>query len=65
MRRWTYSVRPSSGSPLIEKLETVLDEVGRENDFSVIMRADDPSFVYKREALDITDLVIKTFNRKG
>jgi len=51
--------------PLIEKLESVLDEVGRENDFSVIMRADDPSFIYKREALDITDLVIKNFNRKG
>ena len=51
--------------PLVEKLEAVLDEVGRENNFSVIMRADDPSFVYKREALDITDLVIKNFNRKG
>jgi outer membrane protein len=52
-------------SPLIEKLESVIDEVGRENDFSLIVRADDPSFIYKREALDITDLVIKNFNRKG
>jgi len=51
--------------PLVEKLESVINEVGRENDFSVIIRADDPSFVYKREALDITDLVVKTFNRKG
>lgn len=51
--------------PLIEKLESVIDQVGRENNFSVIVRADDPSFIYKREALDITDLVVKTFNRKG
>ena len=51
--------------PLIEKLETVINEVGRENNYSVILRADDPSFVYKREALDITDLIIKSFNKKG
>ncbi len=51
--------------PLVEKLESVINDVGRENDFSAIIRADDPSFVYKREALDITDLVVKTFNRKG
>ena len=51
--------------PLVEKLESVINEVGREHDFSVIIRADDPSFVYKREALDITDLVVKTFNQKG
>lgn len=51
--------------PLIEKLESVIEEVGRDNNFSMIVRADDPSFVYKRESLDVTDLVIKTFNRKG
>ncbi len=51
--------------PLIEKLGSVINEVGRENSFSLILRVDAPSLVYKREALDITDLVIKTFNRKG
>jgi outer membrane protein len=51
--------------PLIEKLDTVLKEVGRDNEFSVIMRVDAPSLVYAREALDITDLVIKNFNKKG
>ena len=51
--------------PLIEKLGTVINDVGRENNFSVILRVDAPSLVYKREALDITDLVIKSFNRKG
>jgi len=51
--------------PLIEKLETVIKEVGRDNSFSAIMRLDAPSLVYAREALDITDLVIKNFNGKG
>lgn len=51
--------------PLIEKLGNVINEVGRENNFSVILRVDAPSLVYKREALDITDLVVKSFNQKG
>ena len=51
--------------PLIEKLESVIKEVGRENRFSVILRIDAPSLVYAREALDITDLIVKTFNGKG
>lgn len=51
--------------PLIEKLETVIKEVGRDNSFSAILRLDAPSLVYAREALDITDLIIKNFNKKG
>lgn len=52
-------------SPLIEKLESVIKEIGRDNQFSVILRIDAPSLVYAREALDITDLIVKTFNGKG
>ena len=51
--------------PLLEKLESVIKEVGRDNQFSVILRIDAPSLVYAREALDITDLIVKTFNGKG
>jgi len=51
--------------PIIEKLESVLKEIGRKNEFSAIIRVDAPGVVYSREALDITDLVIKNFNRKG
>lgn len=50
--------------PLLEKLEAVIKEVGRDNGFSVIMRLDAPSIVYSREALDVTDLVVEKFNRK-
>ncbi len=51
--------------PLIEKLGIVMKEVGRENGFSAILRINAPSIVYAREALDITDLVIKKFNGKN
>ena len=51
--------------PLIEKLEKVIKEVGRDNHFSAILRLDAPSLVYHREALEVTDLVVKNFNGKG
>ncbi|MHA7839091.1 MAG: OmpH/Skp family outer membrane protein [bacterium] len=50
--------------PLLEKLDAVIKEVGRDNGFSVIMRLDAPSLVYSREALDVTDLVIEKFDGK-
>ena len=51
--------------PLLEQLESVIKEVGRDNQYSVIMGINAPSLLYAREALDLTDLVIKTFNGKG
>lgn len=51
--------------PLVEKLESVIKDVGRENGFSAILRTDTPGLEYRREALDVTDLVIKTYNGKG
>lgn len=51
--------------PLIEKLGAVMKDVGRDNGFSLIMRIGSPSLVYTREALDITDLVVKKFNGKN
>ena len=51
--------------PLIEKLENVIKDVGRENGFSAILRTDTPGLEYRREALDVTDLVVKTYNGKG
>lgn len=51
--------------PLQEKLLEVVRQVGRDNDFSVIMTTDSPGLLYRREALDVTELVIKTFNKKS
>jgi outer membrane protein len=51
--------------PLIERLEATIKEVGRDNGFSAIFRTDTPGLQYQKEALDVTDLVVKTYNGKG
>jgi outer membrane protein len=51
--------------PLQEKFIEVVREVGRENGFSAVMLSDSPGLVYSREALDLTELVIKTFDKKS
>lgn len=51
--------------PLIERLQGVIKDVGRDNGFSAILRTDTPGLEYRREALDVTDLVIKSYNSKG
>jgi len=51
--------------PLQEKFVDVVREVGRENGFSAVMLTDAPGLIYRREALDLTELVIKTFDQKS
>lgn len=51
--------------PLQEKFIEVVREVGRENGFSAVMLSDSPGLVYRREALDLTELVIETFDNKS
>jgi outer membrane protein len=51
--------------PLREKLAKVVTEVGRDNGFSIILMRNMPGIMYAREALDITDLVIKKINEEG
>ena len=48
--------------PLREKLVKVVNDIGREEGFSLILMRNMPGIMYTREALDITDLVIKKFN---
>lgn len=51
--------------PLRAKLAEIVEEIGREEGFSVILLRAAPGVMYTRESLDITDLVIKNFNKKG
>lgn len=51
--------------PLQEKFVEVVREVGRENGFSAVMLSDAPGLIYRREALDLTELVIKTFDKRS
>ncbi len=51
--------------PLLEKFATVVDEIGRKKGFALILERQDPGIMYSREALDITDLAVAEFNKKG
>ena len=52
-------------APLQEKFFQVVREVGQDNGFTALMDANAPSLIYRREAQDVTELVIKTFDKKG
>jgi outer membrane protein len=52
-------------SPLREKFVEVVDEIGRGKGFSLILLRGTQGLMYSREALDITDLVVEAFNKKG
>jgi outer membrane protein len=51
--------------PLTKKLVEVIESAGKEAGFTIIMRRGSPGLLYTREALDITDLIIKKYNQKG
>ncbi len=50
--------------PLSAKLVEMVEEVGRTEGYTIILRRGAPSILYTREALDITDLVIRNYNKK-
>lgn len=50
--------------PLREKLAKVVAEVGREEGFSLILMRSMPGIMYAKEAMDVTDLIIKKFNEE-
>lgn len=51
--------------PLRTKLVEIVENVGRDGGYSLIMMRGSPGLMYAREALDITDQVIKKFNEKS
>jgi outer membrane protein len=51
--------------PLRVKLVKIVEEVGREEGFSLILHRNSPGIMYAKEALDVTDLIIAKFNKKG
>ena len=52
-------------APLTKKLVDVIEGAGKEAGFTIILRRGSPGLLYTREALDITDLIIKKYNQKG
>ena len=51
--------------PLVEKLSAIVNEVGRDKGFSLILVRGAPGVMYYKEALDITDAVIERFNKES
>lgn len=51
--------------PLQDKFVAVVEQVGRDNGFSIILLRSTPGIMYTREALDMTDLVVEKFDAKG
>lgn len=48
--------------PLREKLARVVDEIGREDGYSMILMKNTPGVMFSDESMDVTELVIKKFN---
>ncbi len=51
--------------PLVQKLSEIIEDVGKSQGVTMIIRRGAPGFLYTREALDITDLVIERYNKKS
>jgi len=51
-------------APLRAKMLEIIEEIGKEQGFTLILERGTPGVIYTREALDITDLVISRFNKK-
>jgi outer membrane protein len=52
-------------APLRAKLLGIVEEIGKEQGFTLIMARDTPGVMYTREAIDITDEVVARFDRKS
>lgn len=50
--------------PLRKKMVEIVQELGRDRGFTVIVERNTPGLLYSREALDITDTVIERFNQQ-
>lgn len=51
--------------PLRQKLLDIVRDLGKEQGYTLILERATPGVIYSREALDITDEVVKRFNKKG
>ena len=51
-------------APLRSKLVEIIQDIGKDQGFTLILRRDAPGVMYTREALDITEEVISRFNKK-
>ncbi len=51
--------------PLRTKISSIVEEIGKDQSFIVVLERNTPGLLYTRETLDITDVVIQRFNKQG
>ncbi len=51
--------------PLIKELEKVVTQIGKEKGYALIIEKNMPGVYYTAPAIDITDMVIKRFDKAG
>jgi outer membrane protein len=51
--------------PLRKKLIEIVEELGKEKGYTLILARGTGGMLYSREALDMTEMVIQRFNKKG
>ena len=52
-------------APLRSKLLGIVEDIGKERGFTLIIARDTPGVMYTREAIDITDEVVSRFDKKS
>lgn len=51
-------------APIAKRLEDIVNEIGKEKQFDLILDRSTPGVLFAPDALDVTDLVIKKLNEK-
>lgn len=51
--------------PLVKKMVDIVREVGKEQGYTMIFARGAGGMIYNREGIDMTDLVVEKFNKKG
>jgi outer membrane protein len=51
-------------APLSKEIFELIQQVGKEDGYTMVFQRDSAGLLYTRESIDITDEVIKRFNRK-
>jgi Skp family chaperone for outer membrane proteins len=51
--------------PLLAKLSEIIEALGKDMGFTLILRRGSPGVLYSREALDVTNAVIERYNKKS
>lgn len=50
-------------APLETKMRSIIESIGKDQGFTLILQRNNPYLIYSREALDITDMVVSRFNQ--